>query len=263
MTDAVRYETDGPVATVRLNRPDRMNTMSVELLEQVTTLLERAADDDAVRVVVLTGTGRAFCAGGDLNRFAHGQDDTETVRSRIGHLRRAMRTSQLLAEMPKPTIAAINGACAGAGLGWACAADLRYCAESARFNTAFLTAGLSGDFGGTWTLPRIVGPARAREMYLLPDKFDGRRAEQIGLVTACVPDERLTEEVAAVARRLAAAAPLAVAAIKANFNDSLTDSFAEHLDREAERHTRCMHTEDAQEAAAAFLARRPPVFRGR
>jgi 2-(1,2-epoxy-1,2-dihydrophenyl)acetyl-CoA isomerase len=263
MTDAVLYRVDGPIATVTLNRPDRMNTMSVELLEQVTEVLERAADDDSVRVLVMTGSGRAFCAGGDLNRFAQGQDGTVPVRSRIGQLRTAMRTSQLLAEMPKPTIAAINGACAGAGLAWACAADLRYCAESARFNTAFLTAGLSGDFGGTWTLPRIVGPAKARELYLLPEKFDGRRAEEIGLVNRCVPDEALTKEVDRVAQRLAAAAPLAVAAIKANFNDSLTDTFAQHLDREADRHTRCMHTEDAQEAAAAFLEKRPPQFHGR
>jgi 2-(1,2-epoxy-1,2-dihydrophenyl)acetyl-CoA isomerase len=263
MGGPVRYEVSGGVATLTLDQPETMNTMNAELLAAVTESLELAAGDPAVRVLVLTGTGRAFCAGGDLNGFAAGQGTELPVATRIGRLRTSMRTSQLLAEMPKPTIAAINGACAGAGFSWACAADLRYCAESARFNTAFLTAGLSGDFGGSWTLPRIVGPAKAREMYLLPSKFDGREAERVGLVNRCVPDAELAGFVADVAARLATAAPLAVAAVKRNFNDSLTDDFATHLDREADRHARLQYTEDAKEAAAAFLAKRPPRFQGK
>ncbi|GAB2971655.1 enoyl-CoA hydratase-related protein [Amycolatopsis acidiphila] len=263
MGEPVRYEVAGGVATLTLDQPGSMNTMNPEMLTAVTESLELAAADAAVRVLVMTGSGRAFCAGGNLNGFAAGRGTELPVPTRIGRLRTSMRTSQLLAEMPKPTIAAINGACAGAGFSWACAADLRYCAESARFNTAFLTAGLSGDFGGSWTLPRIVGPAKAREMYLLPSKFDGREAERIGLVNGCVPDPELAGFVAEVAARLAAAAPLAVAAIKQNFNDSLTDDFSAHLDREADRHARLQYTEDAKEAAAAFLAKRAPEFKGR
>lgn len=267
MNETVLYEVDQAVATVTLNRPDRLNTMSADLLAGVSEALETAAADEAVRVVVLTGAGRAFCAGGDLGGMAAGQagglPGGGGVPARVGHLRRSMRTSQLLAGMPKATIAAINGACAGAGLAWACATDLRYCAQSAVFNTAFMTAGLSGDFGGTWTLPRIVGPAKARELYLLAEKFRGPEAERIGLVSRCLPDADLMDEVRRVAQRLAGFAPLTLAAIKANLNDAFDVAFSEMLDREAERHIRCGMTEDAREAAAAFLAKRTPVFKGR
>jgi 2-(1,2-epoxy-1,2-dihydrophenyl)acetyl-CoA isomerase len=266
-TDVVRYEVDGGVATVTLDRPDRLNTMNQHLLESVLAILEAAADDDSVRVVILTGAGRAFCAGGDLQAMAAGEAGGlaggASTAGRIDTLRHAMRTSQLLREMPKATIAQINGACAGAGLAWASACDLRYCAESAVFNTAFITAGLSGDFGGTWTVPRIVGQAKAAELYLLAEKFGAAEAERIGLVTRSVPDGDLAGEVRKVASRLAGFAPLALAAVKANLNDSANSSFAAHLDREAERHIRCGLTEDAQEAAAAFLEKRAPVFHGR
>jgi 2-(1,2-epoxy-1,2-dihydrophenyl)acetyl-CoA isomerase len=185
------------------------------------------------------------------------------VQARIDELRQAMRTSQLLHEMPKVTIAAINGACAGAGLAWACAADLRYAAESARFNTAFLTAGLSGDFGGTWTLPRIVGGAKARELYLLAEKFSASEAERIGLVSRCLPDDQLMAEVGRVAARIAGFAPLTVRAVKNNLNDAERLSFSELLDVESERQIRTGLTEDAREAAAAFLEKREPIFEGR
>jgi 2-(1,2-epoxy-1,2-dihydrophenyl)acetyl-CoA isomerase len=229
--------------------------------------LEKAAGDDAVRVLVMTGTGRAFCAGGDLTRFAAGGNRAEAdelgVQTRIDQLRQAMRTSQLLHEMPKVTIAAINGACAGAGLAWACAADIRLAAESAMFNTAFMTAGLSGDFGGTWTLSSVVGPGKARELYLVAEKFPAREAERIGLVSRCLPDDELMGEVRRVAERIAGFAPLTVRAIKSNLNDAQRLSFTELLDIEADRQIRTGLTEDAREAAAAFLEKRAPVFQGR
>jgi 2-(1,2-epoxy-1,2-dihydrophenyl)acetyl-CoA isomerase len=268
MTDqTVLYQVDGAVAMLTLNRPERMNTMSQQLLEEVTAGLEVAAGDEAVRVVVMTGAGRAFCAGGDLTSFATGGNQTRAgaigVQARIDQLRQAMRTSQLLHEMPKVTIAAINGACAGAGLAWACAADIRLAAESAMFNTAFMTAGLSGDFGGTWTLPRIVGRGKARELYLLAEKFPAAEAERMGLVSRCLPDGELMSEVRRLADRIAGFAPLTVRAIKANLNDSERLSFSELLDVEAERQVRSGLTDDAREAAAAFLEKRAPVFRGR
>jgi 2-(1,2-epoxy-1,2-dihydrophenyl)acetyl-CoA isomerase len=271
MEDVVRYAVEGGVATITLNRPEHLNTMSRQLMEQAQAALESAADDDGVRAVILTGTGRAFCAGGDLQDFARREPDgsgaapgvARSLEADIRRLRGSMRTSQLLREMPKVTFAAINGACAGAGLAWACAADIRYCAASAVFNTAFMTAGLSGDFGGTWTLPRIVGPARARELYLLAEKFRAPEAERIGLVSAVLPDDELMPFVRAKAERVAGFAPLTVRAIKANLNDALDVSFPAMLDREADRHTRCGRTEDAREAARAFLEKRPPVFHGR
>lgn len=255
------------MATITLNRPDRLNTMNGELLDATLKALENAADDPAVRVVILTGAGRAFCAGGDLQGMAAGEaggiSGPDSEAGRIGTLRQAMRTSQLLHEMPKATIAKINGACAGAGLAWACACDLRFCADTAVFNTAFITAGLSGDFGGTWTLPRIVGMGKATELYLMAEKFGAPEAAKIGLVTRSVPAEDLDAEVRRAAERLAGFAPIALASIKANLNDSPSVAFSEQLDREAGRHIHCGLTEDAQEAAAAFLEKRPAVFHGR
>jgi 2-(1,2-epoxy-1,2-dihydrophenyl)acetyl-CoA isomerase len=264
----VRYEVAEGIATVTLNRPQHLNTMSPELLEGALEAFERAASDDAVRALVLTGAGRGFCAGGDLGGMASRAPDPTTgaprpVESDIARLRSRMRTSQLLRDMPKVTFAAINGPCAGAGLAWACACDVRYAARSAVFNTAFMTAGLSGDFGGTWTLPRIVGPAKARELYLLAEKFGAEEAARIGLVSAVVDDADLLEVVREKAARVASFAPLTLAAIKANLNDALAVDFSTLLDREADRHVRVGRTEDAREAARAFLEKRPGVFRGR
>jgi 2-(1,2-epoxy-1,2-dihydrophenyl)acetyl-CoA isomerase len=269
MDDVVRYEFDRGVATITLNRPEHLNTMSGALLERALALFEQVADDDEVRAVILTGAGRGFCAGGDLQGMAGGAPaGSELARedgaaTHVGRLRRYMRTSQLLRDMPKVTFAAINGPCAGAGFAWACAADIRYCATSAVFNTAFMTAGLSGDFGGTWTLPRIVGPARARELYLMAEKFRADEAARIGLVSAVLPDEELLPFVRGRAERAAGFAPLTLRAIKANLADGLDLGFPAMLDREAERHVACGRTEDAREAARAFLEKRTPVFHGR
>ncbi len=234
MTETVRYEVAGPVATITLNRPDRLNAMTTELIEGVLGHLEQAAADDAVRVAVLTGAGRGFCAGGDLaqtSTFADAQPEADAV----AELRRLHQTTILLHEMPKPTIAAVNGPCAGAGLSWACACDLRIAAESAVFRTAFLSAGLTGDFGGTWTLTRCVGAARARHLYLLNEKIDAAAALTIGLVGEVVPDAGLADRVAAIASGLASARPGVVAGIKANLNEALDTTLAATLDAEATR----------------------------
>jgi 2-(1,2-epoxy-1,2-dihydrophenyl)acetyl-CoA isomerase len=267
MSSTVLYEQDGRVATITLNRPDRMNTMGDDRPERALEALQLAADDVDVWAVILTGAGRAFCAGGDLGAMAEGETAREKAtpseQGRVEHLRRVMRSSQLLHEMPKVTIAAINGACAGAGLSWACACDLRFAAAGARFNVAFRNAGLSGDFGGTWTLPRIVGPAKARELYLLSPRFDAAEAERIGLVSGVVPDEELMTRVRAVADDVVHAAPFAVRQMKANLNDGLRLSFSELLDREAARHVAASRTEDHREAARAFLEKRAPEFKNR
>jgi 2-(1,2-epoxy-1,2-dihydrophenyl)acetyl-CoA isomerase len=262
----VLYDVAEGVATITLNRPEALNTMSPELLDGAVEALQRAASDDAVLAVILTGTGRGFCAGGDLQGMAArpaGGAAASNLQRDIDGLRSRMRSAQLLRDMPKVTFAAINGACAGAGLAWACAADIRYCSQSAVFNTAFMTAGLSGDFGGSWTLPRIVGPAKARELFLLAEKFRAEEALNIGLVSAILPDAELMDFVRAKAARAAGFAPLTMAAIKANQNDAMDHDFSVMLDREAERHIRCGRTEDAKEAARAFLEKRPAVFHRR
>jgi 2-(1,2-epoxy-1,2-dihydrophenyl)acetyl-CoA isomerase len=267
----VDYEVQDAVATITLKRPEAMNTMSPDLLTGTLDALEAAASDDGVRAVILTGSGRAFCAGGDLQGMAAAgrggggarASGPPPIQRNIADLRSRMRSSQLLRDMPKVTFAAINGACAGAGLAWACACDIRYAADTAVFNTAFMTAGLSGDFGGTWTLSRIVGPAKARELYLLAERFRADEAERIGLVSAVMPGDQLMDFVREKAKRVAGFAPLTCAAIKANMNDAMRLDFPGMLDVEAERHTRMGRTEDAREAARAFLEKRVAVFHGR
>lgn len=264
MSQTVLYETDGPIATVTLNRPERLNAMNRELMAAAVETFEKAASDPAIRVLILTGAGKGFCAGGDLAGFAGGEfKQPQPIEQRIAELRRSMRTSQILRESDMVTIAAINGACAGAGFSWALACDLRYAAASAKFSSAFLNAGLSGDFGGTYSLTHIVGTAKARELYLLAERFDAAEAARIGLVSRVLPDAELLEQVRGVARRLADSAPIALREIKRNLNDALRLSLAEALDREADRHSRCGTTEDNTEAAKAFLEKRKPVFKGR
>ena len=269
MNTFVQYEQRDAIATITLNRPDRLNTMSEELMEGAVAAIERAASDDSVRVVILTGAGRGFCAGGDLGvlsergkAVAAGHSKTSR-HTRVALLGRGMQSSQLLHEMEKVTIAAINGACAGAGLAWACACDLRFAAQRAKFNVAFRNAGLSGDFGGTWTLPRIVGPAKARELYLLSPRFDAEEAARIGLVSKVLPDDQLMPHVNAVADDLASAAPIALRLMKRNLVDGMRVAFGEQLDREAERHVAATLTEDHIEAASAYLQKRKPVFKNR
>ncbi len=260
MTDVVLYEAEDGIATITLNRPDRLNAMNAALLAGVVEALEAAVFDSAVRVVILTGAGRGFCAGGDLT--ATDTLGTGSIESRIGMLQNLQRSSKLLREMPKITIAAVNGPCAGGGLSWAAAADLRYATVSARFTTAYVNAGMSGDFGGTWSLPRIVGSARAREMYLLSDKLTAEEAERYGFVSKVLADDELMHHVRSVAERLLAAPPIALQRIKQNLNDAEDVSFSEALDREADRHVRTGASADSAEARLAFVEKRRPHFTG-
>ncbi len=260
--NAVLYEVSDGIATVTLNRPDRLNAIEASIGLGIVKALDRAATDGEVRVVILTGAGRGFCAGGDFKAIA-GSGSAGSIETELADARESMRTAALLREMPKVTIAAVNGPCAGAGMAWACASDLRYAADSAVFNTAFLPVGQTGDYGGTWTLSNIVGPARARELYLLSERIDAERALEFGLVSAVYPDDRLLAEVRAKAQRIVGFAPLAVAAVKANLNDSQRLGFNEMLEVEMQRLFDNRLTEDVSEAMAAYLERRAPVYRGR
>src|SRR5215211_8273010 len=199
--ETITYDTDGAIATLTMNRPERMNAMTNRMVREARAALVQAAHDRAVRVLVLTGAGRSFCPGADIHGVA-GRADGEDDRLDPSDF----EVPVLLHEMPAVTIAAVNGACAGAALGWAAACDLRVAARSARFNTAFLDVGVAGDMGGPWTLPRLVGAARARELYFLPDKFGADEALQMGLVSKVVDDDALGDEISALAARLAAAA---------------------------------------------------------
>jgi 2-(1,2-epoxy-1,2-dihydrophenyl)acetyl-CoA isomerase len=255
--ETVIYKAEDGVGTLTLNRPERRNGITGQMMRDVHAVLSAAAGDDDVRVLVLTGAGDSFCVGADLKHYASGAPDA-------GAPPETFEISPLLHNMPAVTIAAINGAVAGAGFGWACACDLRLAAVSALFNSAFLDVAVAGDMGGPWSLPRLVGAARARELYLLPGKFDAARALDIGLVTAVYDDDADFEaEVGAVAARLAGAAPLALRGMKQNFVDAEEMGFAAYVALETERHTRITASDDCREAFAAFVEKRTPRFTGR
>ena len=254
--ETILYENDGGVATLTMNRPP-LNTMPGLMLKEARRALAAAAEDRDVRVLVLTGAGRAFCAGADIGQVAAGDREEEPL------VADDFQVPVLLHEMPAVTIAAVNGACAGAGLGWACACDFRLAAASARFNTAFLDVGVAGDMGGPWTLSRIVGPAKARELYFLPGKFDADEALRIGLVSRVFPDETFRDEVDAVVQRLASAAPIALRTLKSNFVNAERMDLASYVDLETSRHLAMFLTHDTREAFAARAEKREPRFLGR
>ena len=255
---------EGGVATLTFNRPERRNALSTEIMDGLLAALPRLAGDPAVRVVVLTGAGGAFSAGGDVKAMAErGSLAGDSLEAKTFDLRRRMETSRWLHEMAKPTIAAIPGACAGASLAMAIACDLRIAAAGAKFTTAFANIGFSGDYGGSYFLSKLVGTARARELYFTGRVFEAEEAERLGIVTSVVPADRLVAETAALAHSLAARAPLALGYIKRNMNAAETADLKTMLDLEALHHARTSQTEDHREAAKAFAEKRKPVFHGR
>jgi len=251
------------VAVLTLNRPDRLNAMSPAMLDALLEALPRLAADPEVGVVVLTGAGRGFCAGGDVKAMAEGREfGGTTLEEKAQALRSRMEVSRWLHEMPKPTIAMVRGAAAGAGLSLALACDLRVAGDSARFATAFARVGYSGDFGGSWFLTQLVGTAKARELYYTADIVDASQARELGIVNRVVPDGHLEEETMALAARLAQGPRIAYRYMKRNFNAAESGTLKDLLDLEAWHHTRCGLTEDHREATKAFVEKRDPVFRG-
>ena len=262
-TDLIENVKDG-VAVLTLNRPDRLNAMSRPMLDALLEALPRLAEDPAVGVVVLTGAGRGFCAGGDVKAMAEGNElGGQTMEEKAQALRSRMETSRWLHEMPKPTIAMMRGPAAGAGLSLAMACDLRVASDTARLGTAFARVGYSGDFGGSYYLTQLVGTAKARELYFTADLLDAPQALALGLVNRVVPDARLEEETMALASRLARGPRVALRYMKRNMNAAETASLKEMLDLEAWHHTRTGMTEDHREAARAFEDKREPHFKGR
>lgn len=222
------------------------------------TLRDLAADG-SVRVVVLTGAGRGFCAGGDVHSMT-GEGRGDRAGDGAGEpidLRSIMQVSELLSGMPAVTVASVNGPCAGAGLSFACACDLRYAARSAVFVSAFLRVGSSGDHGSAWVLTRAVGPAKARELMLLGDRIDADEAHRIGLVSEVVADDALAGHVDRIAAHLVAMPPTAARAMKQNLNDALALGLDDYLDAETARFAACSGSDEAIAAATAFLQQRP------
>lgn len=258
MTDGLRVEVDGPVATLTLDRPDSLNALTVPVKVALREALESIAGDRAVRAVILTGAGRAFCAGQDLAEREEPDAaplDVE-VRERYNPIIRALRS------MGQPVIAAVNGVAAGAGASLAFACDLRIAAEEARFMLAFGRIGLVPDSGATWFLPRLVGPAKAAELALLGDAVDAPEALRLGLVSRVVPGDQLMTEARALADRLADGAPLALSLTKGALERALTIDLDEALDGEAKLQGIAGASADHAEGLAAFREKRPPRFTG-
>jgi 2-(1,2-epoxy-1,2-dihydrophenyl)acetyl-CoA isomerase len=254
------------IATLTLNRPASRNALTTEILFELAQAMPRLAQDPAVRLVVLTGKGGAFCAGGDVKGFANRAADSSnapTFEQSAQTLRARMEVSRWLHEMPKPTLAVISGPAAGAGLSLALACDMRIAADEAKLTTAFSKVGLSGDFGGSYFLTQILGAAKAREMYFTAEVIMGKEAARIGLVNRSVPGEQLAQAAADYARELASLPTIAVGYMKRNLNAAMQNSLSEVLDLEATHMIRTFETHDHKAAAVAFVEKRAPQFEGR
>ncbi|MDT0321816.1 enoyl-CoA hydratase/isomerase family protein [Streptomyces millisiae] len=264
MADTVLYEATDGLATVTLNRPEALNALNLPTKEALLAAVRRAAGDPGVRAVLLAANGRAFCVGQDLAEHADALAGERVADA-------AMRTvaehygpiARTLAEMPKPVVAAVNGPAAGAGLGFALAADYRVVAAGASFNTAFTAIGLTADSGLSWTLPRVVGPARAADLLLFPRRVDAAEAERLGIAQRVVPDAELPAAAREVAARLAAGPTVAYAALKEALAFAAEHSLAATLDLESRLQTTAGSSADHRAAVAAFLAKERPTFDGR
>lgn len=251
--ETLRYEVEGGLARLTLNRPERLNGMTNQMVREAHDALALASADASIRVLVLTGEGKGFCPGADLGHFTDGGRD-EVLTSRH------FRVTTMLHEIPAVTVAAVNGACAGAGMGWALACDLRLMAAGAKMNTAFLDVAVAGDMGIPWTLPRLVGAAKARELSFLPSKIDAAEAQRLGLVARVFPDESFRDETDAVLATLLKKSPTALAGLKQNYLAAERMTFGDFIDYEAERHLKIAASADTAEAFRAFVEKREPRF---
>jgi enoyl-CoA hydratase/carnithine racemase len=260
-TEQILCRLEARVASVTLHRPEARNALTLEMKQALARLVPALGADPRVGCVLLTGAGGAFCAGGDTKLMAReGKPTSPEERKR--QLRWEHGIVSALFQLEKPTLAALPGPAAGAGFSLALACDLRIAAQSAFVTTAYVKLGLSGDYGGSWFLTRLVGPARAREIYFTGDRLDARECERLGIVNRVVPDADLARESLALAQRIAAGPPVALRYMKENLNRALGEGLGSCLDAEAERMVQSATTQDYAEAVLAYQEKRAPVFRG-
>jgi 2-(1,2-epoxy-1,2-dihydrophenyl)acetyl-CoA isomerase len=260
VTESVLHQVDGAVATITINRPAARNALTAETKVALLAALRDCTTDEAVRAVILTGAGQAFCSGQDLREHAEllaSGTALDTVREHYNPI------IETIVAMPKPVVAALPGVAAGAGAGLAFACDFRVAAERASLLLAFARVGLGADSGTSWTLPRLVGSARAAELLMLAEPMDSATALRLGLLTSVVPDDELPTSAGALAERLAAGPTLAYAAIKEGLLYSSSHSLGESLEKEAELQIRLGTSTDHQAATKAFLDKQTPVYLGR
>ena len=259
-TEPVVYSVDGAVATITFNRPEAMNALNVATKNALLAALREAGADPTVRAVVLTGNGRAFCVGQDLREHLAKTQSGESIGNTVReHYNPIVLT---LTGMAKPVIAAVNGVAAGAGAGFMLACDFRVAVDTAGVNMAFAGVALSADSGASWTLPRVVGQAKAVELLLQPETIPAARALELGLFTELVPADRFAERVRELAEKLGAGPTVSYASIKESIAYGATHSLAETLEKEDEMQIRCFRAADHLEAVSAFLEKRPANFTG-
>ena len=253
---------DKGLLTITMNRPDRRNALNPDMVKGLVEAARRAAEDHEVRAVLFKGAGGTFCVGGDVKSMAEDRVPMP-FEAKATSLRKGMEVSRILHQMPKPVVAQLDGAAAGAGLSMALSCDLRVASESCKITTAFAKVGFSGDYGGTYFLTQLIGAARARELYLTSPVLSAHEAQAIGLVTKVVPDAEIDAAARELALSLAQGPSVALGYIKRNINNAEHLPLEDCFDAEAIHHSRAGETADHKEAAKAFVEKRKPVFQGR
>ena len=253
---------DHPITVIKLNRPDKLNAFGGPMREEILDALDRIAADDGVRVIVVTGEGRGFSAGGDIDHLKQLREakDDDGFRRVLANGEKIIRT---LRSLPKPIIAAVNGPCAGAGFSFALGCDIRIASDAATFGASFARIGLHPDWGGSWFLPKLVGSANACELIFTGSMISALEAERIGLVNRVVPHNELMPATLEVAATISKSAPLALRLAKESLYSSLSSDLESAFERETRMQSECFRSEDFLEGVTAFKQKRKPEFKGR
>jgi enoyl-CoA hydratase/carnithine racemase len=262
MYESIIYSSDGPIATIKLNRPDKLNAFGGAMREEILEAIDLVAADNGIRVLIFTGEGRGFSAGGDIDHLKNLRERKDEAAFR-GVLSAGQKIARSLRSMWKPVIAAVNGPCAGAGFSFALGCDIRIASENASFGASFARIGLHPDWGGSWLLPRLVGSANACELIFTGAMIPAREAERIGLVNRVVPHDQLMPAVLDLAATMAKNSPKVLRLAKESIYRSLTSDLDTAFARESEVQAECFYSEDFLEGLTAFTEKRRPEFKGR
>ncbi len=262
MYQSIIYAADGPIATIKLNRPEKLNAFGGSMREEILDALEAVAANDQVRALVITGEGRGFSAGGDIDHLKQLREN-KNEEGFNALLAAGQNITRKLRSMPKPVIAAVNGSCAGAGFSFALACDIRIASDAATFGASFALIGLHPDWGGSWMLPKLVGSAKACELIFTGSMISAEEAEKIGLVNRVVPHAELIPYVTELARKMAKNAPGVLRLAKESIYRSLSSDLDTTFARENQVQTECFYSEDFLEGVRAFTEKRKPQFKGR